>query len=639
MFGFSIRTRQNQNNAAPAAPAVPAAASPRTTSSPRVPGSPAATNSPRHVGTPGAKNSPKQVEVGEIDTRAPFRSVKAAVNLFREASNSSPKAAPTVVKKTTKAPDERVLVKETQLHLIMKELDSLKEQLRNTEATKTQAHKDLERAKRTLNELTGKLETICEAKQAAIEATELAKVRAEELEMVQKSGGDDAWKELVDNEREQYKFSAGALNFAKQELANLRQDFDAVLEAKLAAFQQVGDSQHATSVNRERESEFSKEVAALRQTLAQVKLAPLQAQQENAKLNSEREAHLESLKAAKQEADQKLKALRELEESHPAFSKTLAAKLEETNATMDVLREQLNNVKISDIADWRDASSELENSKKGLEQLHAEQVSLKILVDSLKVELENVNALRCELRSKAAETDSMAERLEFELDRSKKELEATLARAIKPEADDITPKILELSSEAERALLGAEEMKKSAETYRQDAEKARAVAQEAETNLEIALKELEEAKAAQKVADYRIHSASKKFAAEAATSSDSSSGNGRIKLSAEEYESLSNKVEELKSEADIKVATAMAQVQTLNASEKELDEKLEECMKQKEEVQAAIQETLKRAEMDEAAKLVLECELLKWRQKGHNENEVGESSSVGRSEKKIIQMN
>nr|GMD42514.1 WEB family protein At1g12150-like [Ipomoea batatas] len=630
MFGFSIRTRQNQNNAPPAAPP-----SPRATSSPRVLGSPAATNSPRHVGTP------KQAEVGEIDTRAPFRSVKAAVNLFREASNNasnSPKAQPTIIKKATKAPDERVLVKETQLHLIMKELDSLKEQLRNTEATKTQAHKDLERAKRTLNELTGKLETICEAKQAAIEATEAAKVRATELERVQKStrlGSDDAWKEHVDNEREQYKFSAGALNSAKQELANLRQDFDAVLEAKLAAFQQAGDAQHATSVNQERESEFSKEVATLRQTLAQVKLAPLQAQQENAKLYAEREAHLQSLKAAKQETDQKLKALRELEEAHPGINKTLAAKLEETNATMDVLREQLNNVKISDIADWKDVSSELENSKNWLQQILAEQESLKTLVDSLKVELENVNALRSELRSKAAETDSMAERLEFELDRSKKELEATLARA-KPEADNITPKILELSSEAERALQEAEEMKKSAETFRKEAEKAKVAAQEAEKKLEVVLKEVEEAKAAQKIADYKIHSASKKFAAEAATSSDSSNGGGRIKLSAEEYESLSNKVEELKSEADIKVATAMAQVQNINASAKELLEKLEECMKQKEEVQAAIQETLKRAEMDEAAKLVVECELLKFRHKGHNE-EVGESSSVSREA--YLQMN
>lgn len=511
----------------------------------------------------------------------------------------------------------------------MKELDSLKEQLRNTEATKAQALRDLERAKRTLNELTGKLETICEAKQAAIEATEVAKVRAKELERQKSSKpvvGSDAWKEHVDSEREQYKFSAGELNSAKQELANLRQDFDAVLEAKLCAFQQGADAQHAAAVNRERESEFAKEVATLRETLAQVKLAPLHAQQQNAKLNAQTEAHLKSLQAAKEEADKKLRALRE--QADPALNKSLAAKLEETNATIDVLREQLSNVKNSDIAAWRDAALELENAKKGLHQVLADQQSLKTLVDSLKVELENVSSLRCELRNKAAETDSMAERLQVELDRSKKELEAAIAEATKLPEDDITPKIQELSSEAERAILEAEEMKKSAEALKQEAEKARIAAQEAEMKLEIALKEVEEAKAAQRVADYKIHSASKKFAAEA-TSSESN-GTGRIKLSAEEYESLSNKVEQLKSEADIKVATAMAQVQTINGSEKELLEKLEECMKQKEEVQSAIQEAMKRAEMDEAAKLVLECELLKWRHKEHDE--VGESSSFSRED-------
>ncbi|RAL52783.1 hypothetical protein DM860_007551 [Cuscuta australis] len=588
MFGFSIRTKQN--------------ASPRTaTDSPKV----TANGSPASVGF-----SPKQVEVGEIDTSAPFQSVKAAVNLFRDVG-ASPMSHPTTIKKSAKTPEERVLVKETQLHLIMKELDGLKVQLKSTEATKTQALRDLQKAKRTLHDLTGKLETVCESKQAAIESTEAAKARAKDLEAQKSSnpvvGPEDAW-------REQYKASAGELNYAKQELANLRQDFDAVLEAKLAAFQEAADAHHLTVVNRERADQFAKEVSTLHQTLTQVKLAPLQAQEENAKLNAERESHLQSLKITKEEADKKLSALRE--ESDPEATRAIAEKLEETNAMIEVLREQLNSVKVSDMTAWRDAVSERDNAERALQEILSEEESLKRRVDSLRVEIESTNKIQVELRSKAEETDLLAKRLQVELEKSKEELQATMERITKPE-EEINSKIQELTLEADRAKREAEEMKNSTEIFKQEAETARVETRAAEAHLEIALREAEEAKAAQRVADYKIHSASKKFTFDEDEDKQekvvSSEPNGGIKLSTEEYESLCNKVEMLKTEADVKVATVMAQVETINGSEKELLKKMEERMRETEELEAAIEDAAKRAEVDEAAKKVVEGELLRWR--------------------------
>ncbi|VFQ60689.1 unnamed protein product [Cuscuta campestris] len=593
MFGFSIRTKQN--------------ASPRTaTDSPKVP---TANGSPASVGF-----SPKQVEVGEIDTSAPFQSVKAAVNLFRDVG-ASPVSHPTTIKKPAKTPEEqRVLVKETQLHLIMKELDGLKVQLKSTEATKAQALRDLQKAKRTLHDLTGKLETVCESKQAAIESTEASKARAKDLEARKSShpvvGPEDAW-------REQYKASAGELNCAKQELANLRQDFDAVLEAKLAAFQEAADAHHLTLVNRERANQFAKEVSTLHQTLTQVKLAPIQAQEENAKLNAERESHLQSLKVAKEEADRKLSSLRE--ESDPEATRAIAEKLEETNATIEVLREQLNTVKVSDMAAWRDAVSERDNAERALQEVLSEEESLKRRVDSLRVEMENTNRIQVELRSKAEETDSLAKRLQVELEKSKEELQETMERITKPE-EEMNSKIQELTLEADRAKREAEEMKNSTEIFKQEAETARVETRAAEAHLEIALREAEEAKAAQRVADYKIHSASKKFASDEDEEKQEkeeevvgSEPNGGIKLSTEEYESLCNKVEVLKAEADVKVATVMAQVETINGSERELLKKVEERMRETEELEAAIEDAAKRAEVDEAAKKVVEGELLRWR--------------------------
>lgn len=80
MFGFSVRTWQNGIG------------------SPKSVGSPSSVDSPAtaRVESPKTNGSPK-LDVGEIDTRAPFESVKAAVSLFGEVI--SPRARP-VTKKT-----------------------------------------------------------------------------------------------------------------------------------------------------------------------------------------------------------------------------------------------------------------------------------------------------------------------------------------------------------------------------------------------------------------------------------------------------------------------------------------------------------------------------------------------------------
>ena len=47
----------------------------------------------------GGPPSPRTVEVGEIDTKAPFQSVKAALSLFGVPSSSPPSTKPVYTKK------------------------------------------------------------------------------------------------------------------------------------------------------------------------------------------------------------------------------------------------------------------------------------------------------------------------------------------------------------------------------------------------------------------------------------------------------------------------------------------------------------------------------------------------------------
>ncbi|MCD7447637.1 hypothetical protein HAX54_032255 [Datura stramonium] len=612
MFGFSIRTgRQN------------ATGSPNS-----ITGSPSSVGSPKTAGSAG---SPK-AEVGEIDTSAPFQSVRAAVSLFGEAG-SSPKAKPAI--KRSKTIEERVLEKESRLHLALRELDSFKEQIRSTETTKAHAVRELEKARRTLQDLTGKLETLCESKQSAIEATELAKVRAIELEQ-QKSTkppvGTDAWKQNVEAEREQYRTSSGELNSAKQELTNLRQDFDAALEAKLAAFQEAADAQHNAAVNRERLGKLSKEVTALRETLGQVKIASLQAQEEHEKLIADKETHLHSLRKAKEEAEEKIRSLKEDPDSQ-LVTENLVEKLEVTNEAIHVLQEQLNKVKSMDWDAYCKATAELDSAKNELKEIVAEETSLRGLVDSLKLEIERVKGDLSDLKKKAEETESLVENLKLDLENSKKDLETSISAKTQAEGDsnDLPSRIQQLTSEANQFSKEAEEMKKTAELLRQEAKTAQETAKETEERLKNAIKEAEEAKAAEKLADEMIHNNPSRSSttSDAATDEEKyppETPKGKIRLSVEEFEALKRRVEGIKNDADIKVATVMAQVETINANEKQANEKLKGLLKEKEDIETATEDALKATEMAEAAKLIVEEELQKRRQKEQDE-EIEESSN------------
>ncbi|KAK4360112.1 hypothetical protein RND71_022341 [Anisodus tanguticus] len=466
--------------------------SPRYTSSPT--SSPS--GSPRIIVTRNCIGGSLRSEVGEIDTRSPFQSVRAAVTLFGETgtatsgSASSPKAKPAITFKKSKTAEERVQEKESQLNVALRELDSFKQQIRSTETTKGHALRELQNAKTTMQELTSQLETLCKSKQAAIEETQAANARATQLELPNL------------NEHEKL------LNVADKE--------------------------------------------------------------------------------AKEEAEKKFKALKQ--DSHL---------LKETNKAIQVLQEQLSNVRALDLDSSTKASSELHLTKNTFQDIVAEERSLRSLVDSLQAELDSLKGHNSQLKKKADQAEARAENLRLDLDNSKKELEA-----IKPKGDSANSRIQQFTSEAVQFLQEAEEMKKNVELQRQEAVTARAAAKEAEEKLKLALRDAEEAKAAETLASDQIH----KMDTSDVSSSES---NGKIKLAVEKYEAFRKKVEEIRNEVDTKVTAAMAQVETITANEKEVLMKVEAGLKEKQDMEVAIKEALKAAEMAEAAKKVVEGQLRK----------------------------
>ncbi|KAF2591793.1 hypothetical protein F2Q70_00041822, partial [Brassica cretica] len=527
-----------------------------------------------------------RTEVGEIDTRAPFQSVKAAVSLFGEVVSRQRSTT-----RRSRLSSESVCDKETQLMLAHKQFLKIKQKLNNAEITRSRALSDLSNAKKTMEELTNKLEAVNKSKQSAIDTKETVQQREEQLEH-DKSHGSPPHHHELDVAREQYLSTTIELDAAKQQLNKIKQSFDSAMDLKATALNQAAEAKRALQVNSAKVNELSKEIGDMKDAIHQLKLAATQNLEEYANIVKEKDDLRECYKTAVEEAEKKLLVLRK--EYQPELSRNLEAKLIETTSEIEVLREEMKKAHESEMNTVKIITNELNEATMKLQEAADEEGSLRSLVNSLRMELEDMRREREELQQREAE------RLEVE---ERKKVEALKEESLRLE---------EMKQEALVARNEAEEMNRKIENLKKETDSAMIAAEEAEKRLELVIKEVEEAKAAEEKVREEMKMISQK---QESRKQDEESSGSKIKITVQEFESLKRGAGETENAMEKKLAGIAAELEEINARKAEADNKLGTSLKAIEEMKHAKDLAQKAADSAEAAKSVVESELKRWRQK------------------------
>ncbi|XP_048632766.1 putative WEB family protein At4g17210 [Brassica napus] len=510
---------------------------------------------------------PRSSEVGEIDTRAPFQSVRDAVSLFRQVSfpkqqqQQQQQRLSSSTSSSQDAPDVSA-EKETQLLLAEQEMERVQLCLDTSVKAKAKVLSDLDSAQRKAADLRAKLEATKQSRKSAIMTKHTMTQRLEQLQSENQE---------TESVREDYILATAELFMAKRELKEIKQEFSITVEERLAELQKAEEAECSSVVNSRKIKDMTEEIAEMRDTVLRLNTDADKKKEEEVKINEKRMTAREAYAARKREAEQRLEDLRR--DCDPELRKEID-ELAEISAGNERLQEEIK------------LARELKEAKSEMQEICDEERSYKSLVGSLTVELDGVQRENRDLK---------------ENEKERREVE-------EGEWVEASRKVEKIMREAEETRQEAEEMRMHVDELRREAAATHMSMGEAVKQLEIVGKAVKKAKTAEKraVEDMRVLTDKK----ESLTQDEPDK---KIRISMKEYEELRGRHEESERMVQYKAKTVAAQLEEINASRVEGERMLEEKLKEMEEVNDAIDAALRNAEIAEEAHCIVDAELRKWK--------------------------
>ncbi|CAI9755783.1 unnamed protein product [Fraxinus pennsylvanica] len=584
---------------------------------------------------------------GQIDTKAPFDSVKSAVSRFGGIVDWKAHHVQT---------KERRKFIEQELEKALEEIPLYKKQSEAAEDAKIQVLTELDSTKRLIEELKLNLERAFTEEEQAKQDSELAKLRVEELEKGIADEASFAAKAQLEVFRARHAAAASELKIVKDELEQLQKNYALLVAEKDAAVKKAEETISMSKKVEKSVEDLTIELITSKESLESAHAALLEAEEHRIGAVMAKEENTLYWEKELKRAEEELEKLNE----RILLAKDLKLKLDTASTLLEDLKAELTtymelklkqeteegNLRDAPVRPERktrddvqvavvSAKKELGEMKLSIEKAAAEVSCLHVASMALKLELEKEKSELAAIQQRDGMASIAVASLEAELSRTKSEIARVgMEKDEMEKMVELPEQLQEAAQEVDGARALAQMAREVLQRAKGEAEQAKAEASTVKSRLSAVLKEIEAAKASEKLASVAINALQ-----ESDLSENPPTG---ITLSLEEYYDLSKRAYEAEEQAKMRVDAAISQIEVAKESESRILNKLEEVNHEMAERKDALKTALQKSAIAERGKLGVEQELRKWRAELEQRRKSGESvakqsrspktSSVGKME-------
>eukprot|EP00250_Pteridium_aquilinum_P018695 c24168_g1_i2 orf=608-4192(-) len=534
----------------------------------------------------------------EIDTAAPFESVKAAVSLFGERMDwKSQQRTPQLQVSSV----ERRILPESEHHKVQEDLVCYKDQLALTQASTAGVLLELKKVKRLIQRPSSKQEGTNPSKDTGAAFTDKpANVELQTILREVESVKAELISATVSKE-----VAVKGLQDALSSLNNVFKRVDELAGEKAGLDEAVADAHVALA--------DAEEQVALLRSGGKVNLlnsVPGDFMEKKSVEVKGLESKLEEAKAMVSKLKAELLASKESE----TMADAAATETQQKVAKVKLELEQAKAEELSMVSKLAKILEESDELKAKLEKATQESATLSSTVELLKSDVERVRVELAVMHEKEQMACATLASLQDELHKVKEALQSAQAgeaRALQAKGT-LPAAIKQAASEADEAKAAAEASKEKTRKARQEIEQAKAATSTAMSRQQAALKELEAARAseAMALADLKALTESESQGADMESEGEGMVG---VTISLEEYSALKQAAVEAEGLADRKVAEVIAQVEEAKASQLKAQAKLDDAVKEAQRGRDELQKAQKQADDAQESKVTAEADLRKWR--------------------------